>query len=498
MNEVVILAAGVGSRLTRITKSKPKCLIKVAGNPIIKHQLDAYLLSGIAENNITVVTGYKHSQIKKYLKEFYPQVNILKNNDYSTTNNMYSLWLALNDNNNNLIISNGDCVYEPSIVRGFISDPRENIIACEIGEYEAESMKIRVDEIGNIREIAKTIDINTAYAVSIDLYKLSTYSKKKLLEIIEEYIRTDKNSWSEVAINILLKNNEFHPFDIKNLRWVEIDNMEDLIEADIKFSKLNMRKKKALVLDLDGTVYLGETPILNTINYINQNDYSYSFMTNNTSKSKLKYVEKLFDVGLNNVNKISIITPVDSIVKYLKSKNVNKIFCFGTKEFINEMESHGIKCYTILENHSNITVILLGYDTELSYMKLVSMCNILNNKPDILYLASHADVVCPTEKGPIPDIGAMIQMLYITTNRKPDVVFGKPQSSMLEAIYRRFSKEEILIIGDRIYTDMQLAENVGVDFCLVLSGETKRDDIESHDKAPAIIVNDLKDLSGMR
>ncbi|MCZ6594043.1 MAG: HAD hydrolase-like protein, partial [Bacteroidetes bacterium] len=111
-------------------------------------------------------------------------------------------------------------------------------------------------------------------------------------------------------------------------------------------------------------------------------------------------------------------------------------------------------------------------------------------------LATHCDLVCPTSEGLVPDIGSMLALIEATTKKKPVKVFGKPNPEMVEHILieRGVNLAEIAVIGDRLYTDMALARELGCDFVCVLSGETKREDIENLDDLPDLIVNSVAEI----
>ena len=144
--KVIILAAGVGSRLRPLTYTKPKGMVKVNGMPIIEHQIKAYLNAGILMSNITIAIGYKSDYIINFIEKRYPEINFIENENYDTTNNMFSLNLCLKSiNNTNLIISNGDCIYDPVIIKDFISKSSDNSLACDKGSYSVENMKILVE-----------------------------------------------------------------------------------------------------------------------------------------------------------------------------------------------------------------------------------------------------------------------------------------------------------------------------------------------------------------
>ncbi len=492
--KVIILAAGVGSRLRPITNTKPKCLVKVCGKSIIEWQIEAYLSAGIKQKDLYLLIGYESSQIRALLSLQYNEINYVENKIYNKTNNMFSLKLGLDSlklvNNESLIISNGDCIYDFTIISSLLENREKNLIPCEKDVYFEENMKISVKN-KHIVDISKKISEEHFYGTSIDIYKLSFDSVIKLQKIIEGIIAEDNNSWSEVALDVLFKEIKAVPMDISGQKWMEIDNIEDLVKAETIFAKFNLEQKKAIVLDLDGTVYLGDTPILPAINFINDNKSKFDFyyMTNNTSKSRLKYIEKLKNIGIDYVTEDQIISPVIPLINYLISNGNNDIYCVGTESLKKELRSNDICCIED-EDFQKASTIVLGYDTEITYQKIKN-ASLLLHQESVRYFATHTDLVCPTEKGSIPDIGTFIDMFYSVTSRKPDKTFGKPDPILLMEILKKYSPDEIVIIGDRIYTDKILADSSEIDFICVLSGETNRADIEDLDKWPSLIINKL-------
>ena len=492
--KVIILAAGMGSRLKPLTSLKPKCMVKVNGIPIIEYQIKAYLNAGILEEHINIVTGYKEDIIRIYLKKYYPRINIITNKDYTTTNNMFSLYLALSMiGNNSIILSNGDCVYDDRIILEFLQYDSINSIASDKNNFAEESMKIIVDN-NKITHISKDITRKDAYGNSIDLYKIDISSIKMLNKIINNILNKDKTLWAELALDELFKSVEFNPYNIKSRNWMEIDNYDDLYDAERKFSFLSsIKHKKCLVLDLDGTIYLGDTPVTGTVDFIinNSNTYKFYYMTNNTSKDINNYVQKLSQLGIS-VKHDQIITPIAQLVKYLQMNNVNNIYLVGN-EILKDYLKRNLSTIHFTHDKALCEAVVFGYDTELTYDKLKYASLLLHND-NILFLATHTDIVCPTDLGDIPDIGTTLKTIEMTTKRTPDVVFGKPNPRLLSNIFLKYNKNDIVIVGDRIYTDKILANNSKIDFILVLSGESNRDDIENLDKFPELILKDLGEL----
>ncbi len=228
MKAVVILAAGMGTRLYPLTEEKPKTMVEVGGKPILEWQIEAYISSGISSNNIHVVLGYKHEMVEEFIKSKWPNINVVLNFEYEKTNNMYSLLLALKKlEKTDVIVSNGDCIYDPEIVREFVLGDNRNAIACDVGKYNEESMKVVVKS-ERIIHISKEIPEKDAFGLSIDLYRIASKDLNAFKEIVKEIVEENPKLWAEVALDKLLKLTEFYPFDIKNRKWIEIDDMRDL------------------------------------------------------------------------------------------------------------------------------------------------------------------------------------------------------------------------------------------------------------------------------
>ena len=143
-------------------------------------------------------------------------------------------------------------------------------------------------------------------------------------------------------------------------------------------------------------------------------------------------------------------------------------------------------------------MLLVGFDTELNFKKIEDACILLGRGVD--YVATNPDWVCPTWYGYVPDCGSLCEMLWRATGKRPYVI-GKPKPDMaLLAMEREgYSKDETIIVGDRIYTDIACGVNAGVDTILVLSGETKEEDVSRSEIKPTYVIQDIaKCLNIMR
>lgn len=237
-NKALILAAGLGTRLAPITNEKPKSLVPVNGKPILLKQIENLKMNGIMD--ITIVSGYKADVLEKTVHEKYPEINIVESMDYATTNNMYSAYLGIkamfsDGDIRPFYMMNADVFYDASIITSLERDERSNLIVVDMGRYNEESMKV-VEKNGRIVEISKEITPEDALGCSIDVYKFGIDGGKAFLNRCVEYIekRKELKMWSEVALNDVLKDVFFQASHLDG-RWLEIDNHEDLVAAEMLF-----------------------------------------------------------------------------------------------------------------------------------------------------------------------------------------------------------------------------------------------------------------------
>jgi HAD superfamily hydrolase (TIGR01450 family) len=137
----------------------------------------------------------------------------------------------------------------------------------------------------------------------------------------------------------------------------------------------------------------------------------------------------------------------------------------------------------------------MGFDTELTFQKLHDVSYLLLKQPELPYIATNPDLVCPTEFGSVPDCGSVCEMIFNATGKRP-VVIGKPSSLMPELALQRLgiAKEETCVIGDRIYTDIKSGLNAGITGVLVLSGETTEEILQQSKDKPHIVLKDAGEI----
>ena len=245
---------------------------------------------------------------------------------------------------------------------------------------------------------------------------------------------------------------------------------------------------------LVGALYLGDRlfpGVRELLSAIRARGGQYRFLTNNSSRSVAAYVEKFTRLGIAT-EAADFLTSVDALIHYLREHGGEdrRYYVCGTESMKSQLRAAG---FTVAERREDANALLMGFDTELTFQKLEDACILLGQ--GIPYLATNPDWVCPTAYGFVPDCGSVCEMLWRATSRRP-IVIGKPeplmpQFAMLEA---SVSAQETLLVGDRIYTDIASGANAGIDTLLVLSGETKEEDLPTADPQPTFVLPDVAAL----
>ena len=253
-------------------------------------------------------------------------------------------------------------------------------------------------------------------------------------------------------------------------------------------------EKNFFLLDMDGTIYLDNNIFDGTIEFLSEikkRSGRYLFLTNNSSKSADAYVEKLSKIGIA-ATKEDFLTSTYATILYIKNKFPGrKFYSLGTASFTNELRDAGIKVTTDVSD--DVFGIVMGNDNELTFKKLEDACKLLLR--DVEYIATNPDWVCPTAFGYVPDCGSVAEMLWRASGKRPKFI-GKPEPEMLYLAMEKFgyAKEDTVMIGDRVYTDIASGYNAGVDTILVLSGEGTREDAKATDTKPTYIMENIREV----
>lgn len=260
-----------------------------------------------------------------------------------------------------------------------------------------------------------------------------------------------------------------------------------------------LKNKRLFLFDMDGTIYQENTVFDGTkqmLDYIRDSGGRYVFITNNSSKSVKDYMDKVHQMGVL-AEAENFFTSAQATVLYLKEHFPGAlVYCQGTKSMISELLDAGIR--VIEEVRDGIDVVLVGFDMELTMQKLRNTCEILTCQSPA-YIATNPDECCPVSFGEtagfVPDCGSMCYGIEKATGKRP-VFIGKPEPTMIDIVRNKFgcTREETLVIGDRLYTDIASGNNAGVDTVCVLSGEASEEDIRNSEEKPTYTFRDIKAL----
>ena len=262
--------------------------------------------------------------------------------------------------------------------------------------------------------------------------------------------------------------------------------------------KEKLRRIRHVALDMDGTIYLSNSIFPFTLDFLAKLDrlgISYSFLTNNPTRSLEDYLAKLSGMGIK-ASKEQMYSTVPATIDHIREHypSAKRLFLLGTPSMIRQFEDAGFES-TADSADDKPDLVVVAFDTTLVYSRICrASWWVAQGLP---YVATNPDRVCPTDQPTILiDCGSLCACIEQATGRKPDTVIGKPDPAMIRGIEHRYSlaAEEIAMVGDRIYTDVECAYNAGAFGVLVLSGETTLEMAREWPHAPSLICRDIEEL----
>jgi HAD superfamily hydrolase (TIGR01450 family) len=239
---------------------------------------------------------------------------------------------------------------------------------------------------------------------------------------------------------------------------------------------VDLKRMECFLLDMDGTVHISGEAIDGAADAVERMRKvgRVLFLTNNTSVSRLKYVEKLNGMGIA-AGADDIYTAGNATIDYLKQTAPHsKIYLFGTDSLKEEFTAAGLR---LVENEPDLVVV--GFHTDAHYRDFAEVC--AHIRGGVPFIATHPDLNCPVRGGYIPDVGSFLKLIEASCGKLPLLVCGKPNRPIGDGILRLTgaAPAQTVMIGDRLSTDMVFAKNNGFVSALVLTGEAAERDLEA-------------------
>ena len=242
--KTIILSAGQGRRLLSLTENIPKCLLPISGKSIIEWQIDALLAAGI--NEITVVTGFQSSMVEVLLQQRYAnhaQVNTIFNPFFEVADNLVSCWIARSMMDRDFLLLNGDTVFDAALLTQVLNSEPAPITLCVDYKsvYDADDMKVQLDEKGWVNHVSKTLPANQIDAESIGLIFFREHGPQLFRNAIEDALRHQAKlkCWYLTIIDALAGKQMVNACSVSGHLWCEIDFAVDLARAEELFGRIN-------------------------------------------------------------------------------------------------------------------------------------------------------------------------------------------------------------------------------------------------------------------
>ncbi len=243
--QALMLAAGMGKRLGAYTDGQTKCMVKVGGRTLLEHAADALRMAGI--RRFVIVVGYEGEKLKAFARERLSdfELEFVENPVYASTNNIYSLYLARDElTRDDTILLESDIIYEPRLIRMLAEAPEPNLVAVAKFEQWMDGTMTLLDEDGVIREFVEKKDFRydsaDTYYKTVNVYKFSrSFSQNQYVPFMEAYIRAyGENQYYEMVLKALahLRFAGLKAFEMGDMKWYEIDDVQDLDIANTLFA----------------------------------------------------------------------------------------------------------------------------------------------------------------------------------------------------------------------------------------------------------------------
>ncbi|NLW11070.1 MAG: HAD-IIA family hydrolase [Clostridiaceae bacterium] len=255
-----------------------------------------------------------------------------------------------------------------------------------------------------------------------------------------------------------------------------------------------LAKVRCWLLDMDGTVSLEDDALPGAAEFFSAIAGSqFIFLTNNSSRHADYYVARMKRLGFD-VDRSRMLTSTDALILYLRNIGMQRLYAVGTPDFERALLEAGFDLIRKREEQTDMVVI--GFDTTLTYEKVDIACDLIRSGTP--WAGANPDYVCPLVGGKVlPDCGSIMAMIRACTDTEPQIVIGKPETAMVDMVIadRGYTREELAMVGDRLYTDLELAKRADILGIAVLTGETDMEEIAHSETKPDLILDDIGQLA---
>jgi HAD superfamily hydrolase (TIGR01457 family) len=241
---------------------------------------------------------------------------------------------------------------------------------------------------------------------------------------------------------------------------------------------------KGFIFDLDGTVYRGEQLIPGAdgvIRLLRENKKKVVFLSNKPLETREDYASKLTRLGIPTQPN-EVINSTFVMAHYLnKNAPQARLFVIGEVPFIEELKKAG---FLITEEPKEIDYVIVAFDRTFDYRKLNIAYQAI--KLGAHFVATNPDRTCPVEGGEIPDCAGMTAAIEAVTEKKVEVVVGKPSPIMIQAVLDALGLRpgDCILIGDRLETDIKMGKDSGIATGIVLTGVTDEKTLMEYKHTP--------------
>jgi HAD superfamily hydrolase (TIGR01450 family) len=257
------------------------------------------------------------------------------------------------------------------------------------------------------------------------------------------------------------------------------------------------RVHRAYVLDLDGTVYVDDALLpgaADAIAALRATGSRIAFLTNKPLELPAEYAAKLERLGVP-CEACDVVSSTDALVLYLGEQAAGaRLFVVGEPVVIDLLRDAGFEITDVPES---VDVVVVSFDRTFDYAKLLTAFRAIRGGARLV--ATNPDPYCPTGDGGLPDCGAILAAIETAAGVRAEAVVGKPSSYMAHTILSRLglAPADVALVGDRLLTDVQMAQDAGMTSVLVLSGATTREDLELASLRPDVVIDGIADLHRM-